>query len=94
MLFRSPSYSLPLEPSCPPDLATGQALPLLLLMLRIGADDHDGAVALDHSALIAANLNRRGNFHFRLSSPANKANSSNHAATFHATNWPISLPDY
>ena len=36
---------------------------LTLLVLRVLADDHDAALALDDLALLADGLNRRSNFH-------------------------------
>ena len=43
-------------------------LALLLLVLRVLADDHDTALALDDLALLADRLDRRSNLHFVRSS--------------------------
>ena len=40
-----------------------KALALLLLVLRVLADDHDAALALDDLALLAHGLNGRSHFH-------------------------------
>jgi hypothetical protein len=41
---------------------TCHALPLPLLVLRVGADDHHGAVTSDHFAVVAAGLDGRSDF--------------------------------
>jgi hypothetical protein len=38
-------------------------LALLLLVLRVSANNHDRAVALNHTTLVAPNLDRRGDLH-------------------------------
>ena len=45
------------------DACHRSALPLPLLVLGVGADDHHGAVATDHFAVVAAGLDGRSDFH-------------------------------
>jgi hypothetical protein len=43
-------------------------LALLLLVLRVFADNHDATLALDHFALLANGFHRRSDFHCGFSS--------------------------
>src|SRR5437660_12434173 len=60
-------------------------LPLPLLVPRIRADDHDGAVPLDHAAPLAHRLDGRSYFHARRSSTLSIQPRSGSAVSGH--NW-------
>ena len=62
-MFRMNSCKIHSFRSCYVAFDPLRTLALLLLVLRVLADDHDAALALDDLALLADGLNRRSNFH-------------------------------